>query len=224
MWARPARAPKNDQDRVILAVPARHVAPFPEVSHPAYLEAGVHRPWRTSLVTLWRAYARAGDAQQLKTRSEAREIKPLLRAHKKASKKCLGRASQPSCRWPAPFCTRRRRPKLPRLPRDHLYSAFDGLIVDASPRGPLHDGDQSNERAMWLLDAFEASGKPVAWRWTVCVTRPSSTRRSQELVCATRTSPLCRCESGSGLERGKRDVEQLEHGRRPSSGPWPRRR
>ena len=48
------------------------------------------------------------------------------------------------------------------LPRDHLYRAFDGLIVDASPRGPLHDGDQSNERAMWLLDAFEASGKPVA--------------------------------------------------------------
>ena len=26
----------------------------------------------------------------------------------------------------------------------------------------MHDGDQSNERAMWLLDAFEASGKPVA--------------------------------------------------------------
>ena len=48
------------------------------------------------------------------------------------------------------------------LPRDHLYRAFDGLIVDASPRGPLHDGDSSNERAMWLLDAFEASGKPVA--------------------------------------------------------------
>ncbi|CAH0364829.1 unnamed protein product [Pelagomonas calceolata] len=48
------------------------------------------------------------------------------------------------------------------LPRDHLYRAFDGLIVDASPRGPLHDGDASNEKAMWLLDAFEASGKPVA--------------------------------------------------------------
>ena len=47
------------------------------------------------------------------------------------------------------------------LPRNHLYRAFDGMIVDASPRGPLHDGDDANERALWLLDAFEAAGKPV---------------------------------------------------------------
>lgn len=52
-------------------------------------------------------------------------------------------------------------PNFHALPRNHLYHAFDGLIVDASPRGPLHDGDDANERALWLLDAFEAVGKPV---------------------------------------------------------------
>ena len=51
----------------------------------------------------------------------------------------------------------------PRLPRGHSAEdtgagllAFDGLIVDASARGPMHDGEVRHPRATWLLDAFEA--------------------------------------------------------------------
>ena len=42
-----------------------------------------------------------------------------------------------------------------------VVSCFDGLIVDAGPRGPLHDGEVRNARAARILDAFEAAGKPV---------------------------------------------------------------
>ena len=41
-----------------------------------------------------------------------------------------------------------------------MAQAFDGLIVDAGPRGPLHDGERLRSWAR-ALDVFEHAGKPV---------------------------------------------------------------
>ena len=56
---------------------------------------------------------------------------------------------------------------------------------------------------MWLLDAFEASGKPVALAVDGVCDETIEHQTLTRIGGATRTSPLCRCESGSGLERGR---------------------
>ena len=45
----------------------------------------------------------------------------------------------------------------------NLVAAYDGIIVDAGPRGPLHDGERLDPRGTKLLDLMEAVGKPVVF-------------------------------------------------------------